>query len=362
MAGLPVVHFLGHKKMNASICYNRIMKVLVTGGAGFIGSNFIHYWLKNHPEDVVVNLDKLTYAGNLESLKDIANNPQYKFIKGDITDIDVVNQAMHQIDIVAHFAAESHVDRSILGPGVFVMTNVVGTQVLLDAALEHQVKKFIHISTDEVFGDLPFDSSQKFTESTPYDPSSPYSASKAASDHLVRAYHRTYDLPAMITNCSNNYGPYQFPEKFISLAITNIIEGKKAPLYGGGKNIRDWLYVDDHCKAVDMVIQKGVTGETYCIGGLTQDVSNREILQMICELMGVAFADSVAPVTDRPGHDRKYSVDWSKINHQLGWTPQANLKTWLKSTIEWYKNNQWWWKPLKQDQEEYFKKQYQERN
>ena len=335
------------------------MRILVTGGAGFIGSNFVHYWLKHHPQDVVVNLDKLTYAGNLASLDDIAESPQYKFIKGDITDIDAVNLAMHQVDIVVHFAAESHVDRSILGPGVFVMTNVVGTQVLLDAALEHQVQKYIHISTDEVFGDLPFDSPQKFTEATKYDPSSPYSASKAASDHLVRAYHRTYKLPAIITNCSNNYGPYQFPEKFIPLAITNIIEGKKAPLYGEGKNVRDWLYVEDHCKAIDAVIHQGTIGETYCIGGLTEDISNKEILSMICMLMGVKFENSIEQVTDRPGHDRKYSVDWNKINRELGWKPQHDLSTWLKGTIQWYKDHESWWKPLKVDSSEYFKQQYQ---
>ncbi|MBI4035139.1 MAG: GDP-mannose 4,6-dehydratase [Candidatus Chisholmbacteria bacterium] len=260
-------------------------------------------------------------------------------------------------NIVCH---NTHVDRSILGPGVFIITNVVGTQVLLEAALEHQVQKFIHISTDEVFGDLPFDSKDKFNETSPYRPSSPYAASKAAADHLVRAYHRTYQLPAIITNCSNNYGPYQFPEKFIPLAITNIIEGKKAPLYGEGKNIRDWLYVGDHCRAIDLAIQKGKVGETYCIGGMTTDISNRQVLAKICQLMSVRFDDCVAQVTDRPGHDRKYAIDWSKIKSDLGWQPEHDFDTWLAQTIDWYKQNQSWWKPLKEESVGYFKDQYGE--
>lgn len=334
------------------------MKLLITGGAGFIGSNFVHYWLKAHPQDQIVNLDKLTYAGTLDNLTDIEDNSHYKFIKGDITDMDTVIMAMHKVDTVVHFAAESHVDRSVLGPGVFIMTNIVGTQVLLDAAVENQVRRFIHISTDEVFGDLPFDSPDKFNETTPYSPSSPYSASKASSDHLARAYHHTFGLPVIVTNCSNNYGPYQFPEKFMSLAITNILEGKKAPLYGEGKNIRDWLYVEDHCRAIEAVITKGEIGETYCVGGLTDAVTNQQILEKICRLMGVPFSDSVELVKDRPGHDRKYAVDWSKINRELGWSPAHDLDSGLKATIEWYKQNKSWWKPLKEDQADYFKKQY----
>jgi len=337
------------------------MKLLVTGGAGFIGSNFILYWLKNHPKDSIVNLDKLTYAGNLENLKSVEKNPSYKFVKGDITQIDDVNIAMHGVDAVVHFAAESHVDRSILGPGVFVMTNVVGTQVLLDAALEHKVQRFIHVSTDEVYGDLPFDSKDKFNEDTAYDPSSPYAASKAASDHLVRAYHRTFELPAIITNCANNYGAFQFPEKFMSLAITNIIEGKKAPLYGEGKNIRDWIFVTDHCRAVEAVLDKGKIGETYCIGGLTEDISNKQVLEKIVKLMDTSFDKSVETIKDRPGHDRKYSIDWSKIKKELGWEPTGDFDTHLKETIQWYKDNQSWWKPLKADSKKYFKKQYQDR-
>jgi len=334
------------------------MKLLVTGGAGFIGSNFIHYWLKNHPDDSIINLDKLTYAGNLENLKDIESNPNYKFIKGDITDVDAVNIAMHGCSLVIHFAAESHVDRSILGPGVFVTTNVVGTQVLLDAALEHKVTRFIHVSTDEVYGDLPFDSDQKFNEATTYNPSSPYAASKAAADHLVRSYFHTFKLPAIITNCTNNYGPYQFPEKFISLAITNILENKKAPLYGEGKNSRDWLYVLDHCRALEKVIQKGQIGDTYCIGGLTSDISNKTVLQKICQIMNKDFDKSVELIKDRPGHDRKYAVDWSKIKSQLGWQPQADFDAQLKKTIDWYQDHKTWWQPLKADQENYYKQQY----
>lgn len=334
------------------------MKLLVTGGAGFIGSNFIHYWLKNHLQDQIINLDKLTYAGNLENLKSIENNKNYRFIKGDICDIDTVNIAMHKVDTVVNFAAESHVDRSILGPGVFIMTNVVGTQVLLDAALENKVTRFIHVSTDEVFGDLAFDSQEKFSETTPFKPSSPYSASKAASDHLVKAYFHTYQLPAIITNCSNNYGPYQFPEKFIPLAITNLLENKKAPLYGEGQNIRDWLFVEDHARALDKVMQFGEVGETYCIGGLTQDITNRQVLQKICKILNKDFEKAVVKVTDRPGHDRKYAVDWSKIKAKLNWQPQADFDTHLKSTVQWYQDNPGWWKPLKEDNKQYFKKQY----
>ena len=325
------------------------MKLVVTGGAGFIGSNFIHYWLENHPEDHLVNLDKLTYAGNLANLKDIETNPHYKFIPGDITDADTV----------VHFAAESHVDRSILGPGVFITTNVIGTQVLLNAALETKVKLFLHVSTDEVFGDLPFDSKDKFNETSCYRPSSPYAASKAAADHLVRAYHRTYDLPAIITNCANNYGPYQFPEKFIALAITNILEDSKAPLYGEGKNIRDWLYVEDHCRALDAVISQGKVGETYCIGGLTDGITNREVLVAICRLLGKNFDDFGEQVPAPPGHDRRYAIDWSKINRDLGWSPLHGFDTWLEKTVQWYKDNKSWWQAVKSGEYlDYYQQQY----
>lgn len=322
-------------------------KLLITGGAGFIGSNFIHYWLKTHPQDQIVNLDKLTYAGNLANLKDIQDSPNYKFIRGDIADADAVAVAMRHADTVVHFAAETHVDRSILGPGAFITTNVVGTQVLLNAALEQKVKLFLHVSTDEVYGDLPFDSKDKFNEQSCYRPSSPYAASKAAADHLVRAYHRTYGLPAIITNCSNNYGPYQFPEKLIPLAITNLLAGKKAPMYDQGQHIRDWLYVEDHCRALELVIHKGKAGETYCIGGLTEGITNRQVLQKICAILGKDFDTSIKMVTDRPGHDRKYALDWSKIHRELGWQPRHDFDTWLEKTVKWYKDNKLWLTSLK---------------
>ncbi|HSW88025.1 MAG TPA: dTDP-glucose 4,6-dehydratase, partial [Candidatus Saccharimonadales bacterium] len=244
------------------------MKLLVTGGAGFIGSNFILYWMKEHPEDSVVNLDKLTYAGNLENLTSVEHNPNYSFVHGDICDRETVQKAMENVDTVVHFAAESHVDRSITDPSEFVETNVVGTQVLLDVAKEKQVKRFHHVSTDEVFGALSLEEENKFKETTVYNPRSPYAASKAGSDHLVRAYFFTYGLPITITNCSNNFGPYHFPEKMIPLAITNLLEDKKVPVYGDGLYVRDWLYVEDHCRAIDAVLQKGKIGETYCVGGM----------------------------------------------------------------------------------------------
>ena len=255
------------------------MKLLVTGGAGFIGSNFILYWLAKHPDDSIVNLDKLTYAGNLANLDSVKNNPHYSFIQGDICDSKIVAQAMQGVDTVVNFAAESHVDRSITGPAVFVTTNVVGTQVLLDAAVKNKLKHFHHISTDEVYGSLNLGTKEKFSETTKYSPNSPYSASKAASDHLVQAYHVTYGLKTTITNTSNNYGPYQFPEKLIPLAITNLLEGKKAPVYGDGLNVRDWLYVEDHCQGIDLVLSKGKSGSTYCIGGLTEDIPNLEVVK-----------------------------------------------------------------------------------
>ncbi|OGK41475.1 dTDP-glucose 4,6-dehydratase, partial [Candidatus Roizmanbacteria bacterium RIFCSPLOWO2_01_FULL_37_13] len=262
------------------------MKLLVTGGAGFIGSNFILYWLKKYPKDKIINLDKLTYAGNLENLKSVEKNPNYKFTQGDICDPQLVNSLTHNIDAIVHFAAESHVDRSILNPAPFIKTNIEGTYILLEAALKSKIKRFHHISTDEVFGALALNSNEKFNEKTPYNPRSPYSASKAASDHLVRAYATTYNLPTTISSCSNNFGPYQFPEKLISLAITNIIEGKKVPVYGDGLYVRDWLYVEDHCEAIDLILQKGKVGETYFIGGLTQDIPNIEIIKKILKIMG----------------------------------------------------------------------------
>jgi dTDP-glucose 4,6-dehydratase len=334
------------------------MKILVTGGAGFIGSNFILYWMRNHPDDQILNFDKLTYAGNLENLKDVQDNPNYSFVKGDICNAEEVDKSMKGVDWIVHFAAESHVDRSIMEPAAFVMTNVVGTQVLLDSALKNNIKRFHHVSTDEVFGQLPLESQDKFNESTRYDPRSPYSASKAASDHLVRAYYHTFNLPVTITNCSNNYGPYHFPEKLIPLAITNLLEGKKIPLYGDGLYVRDWLYVEDHCRAIDLVLNKGKVGETYCVGGQEDDLNHITLAKKILELLG-KDESSIEFIKDRPGHDRRYAVDWSKIKNDLGWEPQHSFDEWLKVTVSWYKENEEWWKKVKSGEyKNYYEKQY----
>ncbi|MDP3994964.1 MAG: dTDP-glucose 4,6-dehydratase [bacterium] len=330
------------------------MKLLVTGGAGFIGSNFIVYWLNKYPEDKIVNLDKLTYAGHLSSTKDFENNSNYKFIKGDICDSVVVGQAMDKVETVVHFAAETHVDRSIVGPQVFLQTNVLGTQVLLDGAVKHKVKRFHYIGTDEVFGSLSLDSGEKFTEKTLYDPRSPYSASKAAADYLVRAYYHTYDLPVTITNCSNNYGPFQDPEKFISRMITDSIDGKTVKIYGDGKYVRDWLYVEDHVCAIEAVLQKGKIGETYLVGGLTEDISNLDVAAKINKIFGKP-AGFVKFVKDRPGHDRRYAINWSKINKELGWKPLSGFDECLIRTVDWYKKNEWWWRPLKNKAEDLYK-------
>jgi dTDP-glucose 4,6-dehydratase len=334
------------------------MKILVTGGAGFIGSNFIVYWLNNHPQDKIVNLDKLTYAGNLENLQAVEHHDNYRFIKGDICDSQTVDKALDGIETIVHFAAESHVDRSILGPRVFVDSNVIGTQVLLDSALRHGIGRFHHVSTDEVFGSLDLNSPEKFNELTSYDPRSPYAASKAAADHLVRAYHATYKLPVTITNCSNNYGPYQFPEKLIPLAVTNILEGKKVPVYGNGGQIRDWLYVEDHCRAIDLVLNLGKDGETYCIGGLEEEYTNLEVVRKIVKILGKN--DSVIEyVKDRPGHDLRYSMDWQKINRELGWQPQNKFDEWLAKTVSWYVDNSGWWQRVKSGAyQKYYRQQY----
>ena len=331
------------------------MKLLVTGGAGFIGSNFIRYWLKNYSGDEVVNLDKLTYAGHISSTKDFEDNPNYKFIEGDICDQDVVEKAMDGVDYVVHFAAETHVDRSIGGPSVFVKTNVLGTQVLLDIALKHNVKRFHHVSTDEVFGALGLESKEKFNEKTLYDPRSPYSASKAGSDHLVRAYFHTYGLPVTITNCSNNFGPYQDPEKFFPRAITNLTEGKEIILYGDGKYVRDWLFVEDHVRAIEVVLEEGKVGETFLVGGLSEDINHLEVTKKLLKLFG-KDESSIKFVKDRLGHDRRYAVDWGKINKELGWKPMYGFDEWLAKTVEWYKENEWWWKPLKEEAEKLYEK------
>lgn len=317
------------------------MKVLVTGGAGFIGSNFIRYYLEAHPEDEIVNLDKLTYAGHLSSTKDFENNKNYKFIKGDITKENDVEEAMHAVDIVVHFAAESHVDRSVLNPLEFVKTNVLGTAQLLQTALKQKIKRFHHISTDEVFGSLNM-TDPEFNENTKYDPRTPYSASKAGSDHMVRAYSETYGLPVTITNCANNFGPFHEPEKLIPRFITNLLQDKKVPLMGKGENIREWLYAKDHAAAVDLVLQKGKVGETYCVGG--ESKTNLEITQLILKALG-KDESYIEYVEDRLGHDFRYAIDDSKLR-ELGWKPEHTFEEWLEKTVAWYKENDWWWKPL----------------
>jgi len=324
------------------------MKLLITGGCGFIGSNFIHYWLNKYPEDKIVNLDVLTYAGNLENLRDIAGNPNYKFVKGDIGDYKLVNKIVKGIDLIVHFAAESHVDRSIKNSADFIKTNVEGTRVLLDAAKSASRRngniRFHHISTDEVFGALGSDD-LPFNEKTAYNPRSPYSASKAAADHLVRAYFHTHKLPITISNCSNNYGPCQYPEKLMPLFITNLIEGKKVSVYGNGKNIRDWIYVDDHNAGVDAIIKKGRLGETYCLGG-GNELANIDITKKILKLMDKG-EEMIEYVKDRKGHDWRYAIDYTKARKELGWEPKVDFTAGLKKTIDWYKNNTNWWRKLK---------------
>ena len=335
------------------------MKILVTGGAGFIGSNFIRYLIKKYPEYKIVNLDLLTYAGNLENLRDIEKSLNYKFVKGDIADKDLVNELVKDADTIVNFAAESHVDRSILNSAAFIHTNIVGTHNLLEAAKVNGGKRFHHISTDEVYGHLgPND--PPFNEKTSYAPRSPYSASKAAADHLVKAYYHTYRLPVTISNCSNNYGPYQFPEKLHALFITNLLENKKVPLYGDGKQIRDWLYVEDHCEAIDLIIRQGKIGETYCVGGNCEK-TNLEITQKILELLGKG-EEMIEYVSDRPGHDRRYAIDFSKIKAELGWEPRTSFEEGMKKTVEWYKANEDWWRKIKSGEYlEYYQRQYGER-
>jgi dTDP-glucose 4,6-dehydratase len=332
------------------------MKLLITGGAGFIGSNFVHYWIENHPGDEIVALDKLTYAGNLENLADVKNS--ITFIKGDICDETVVDQAMQNVDMVVHFAAETHVDRSISGPDEFVRTNVLGTHQLLKSARKHNVKRFHHVSTDEVFGSLPLDSKEKWNEQTPYNPRSPYSASKAASDHLVRAYHYTYNLPITISNCANNIGPFMFPEKLIPLAITNLLENKKVPIYKPGNQVREWLYVEDHCSGIEAILEKGKIGETYFIGPNNPELTNLEVIRKLLVLMKVGD-DMLEMVGDRPGHDQRYAMDHSKILHELGWKPKYGLDESLKMIVDWYMKNQDWWKKVKSGEyQKYYEQQY----
>ncbi|QYK69591.1 dTDP-glucose 4,6-dehydratase [Paenibacillus sp. S02] len=332
------------------------MKLLVTGGAGFIGSNFVLYMLKHHPDYEIVNIDALTYAGNLENLKSIENNPKHSFIKVDITDAQAIDQLMQQgIDVVVNFAAESHVDRSILEPEVFVKTNVLGTQVLLDAAKKYNVTKFVQVSTDEVYGSLG--ETGLFTEETPLQPNSPYSASKAGGDLLVRAYHETFGLPVNITRCSNNYGPYQFPEKLIPLMISRALSDQQLPIYGDGLNIRDWLYVEDHCSAIDLVIHQGKLGEVYNIGG-NNERTNVHIVKTVLEELGKPEA-LISYVQDRPGHDRRYGIDPTKTMNELGWKPKHSFETGIKETIRWYLDNEEWWTRIQSGEyQQYYAKQY----
>ena len=336
--------------------------ILVTGGSGFIGSNFIQYLINHSDYKKIINLDKLTYAGNSDNLINIENDPRYKFVKGDICNRDFINKIFHDYKpiTIVHFAAESHVDRSIDGPKDFIDTNIIGTYNLLQESLNIYSKlnkesksffKFHHISTDEVFGSLG--KNGYFTEDTAYDPSSPYSASKASSDHLVRAWHRTFGLPITISNCSNNYGPYQFPEKLIPLMIINCLSNKKLPVYGKGENVRDWLYVEDHCKAIDLILKDGLIGETYNIGG-NNEIKNIKIVKSICSILDTLeptkslkqYSDLITFVSDRPGHDFRYSIDTTKIKNELNWGPEESFDTGLLKTIKWYLDNEIWWKKI----------------
>ena len=340
------------------------LSILVTGGAGFIGSAVCRHLVRSGGYRVI-NLDKLTYAGNLASLAELEDAPCYRFVQGDIADAGLVRSLLDEerVDIVMHLAAETHVDRSIDGPAEFIETNIVGTFRLLNTALAYWRSldsqrgagfRFHHISTDEVFGDLPFDRGI-FTEESPYDPSSPYSASKAASDHLVRAWHHTYGLPVVLSNCSNNYGPFHFPEKLIPLVILNALEGKALPVYGKGENVRDWLFVDDHARALELIATKGRVGQSYNVGGRAE-FSNLDVVETICDLLdekrplgeGRSRRALITFVQDRPGHDRRYAIDPQKIERELGWTQQESFETGLSKTIDWYLENEWWWRPIRQ--------------
>ncbi len=336
------------------------MKILVTGGAGFIGSNFIYYMLEKHAGYKIVCLDALTYAGNLETLEEAMKNPDFKFVKGDITDRKAVRELFEQekFDIVVNFAAESHVDRSIENPEVFLKTNILGTQVLMDASREFEVKRYHQVSTDEVYGDLPLDRPDLFfTEETPIHTSSPYSASKAAADLLVQAYCRTYNFPATISRCSNNYGPYHFPEKLIPLMIANALAEKPLPVYGEGLNIRDWLYVEDHCSAIDLIIHNGKVGEVYNIGGHNEK-ANIDVVKIIIKELGKS-EDLITYVTDRKGHDMRYAIDPAKIHRELGWLPATKFDDGIKKTIKWYLDNKPWWENIiSGEYKEYYKKMY----
>ena len=339
------------------------MKILVTGAAGFIGSNFVFHMLDAHPDYDIVGLDALTYAGNLETLSPAMNNPKFKFVKIDITDAEAIDKLFEEesFDVVVNFAAESHVDRSIEDPGVFLKTNILGTQVLMDASIKYGVKRFHQVGTDEVYGDLPLDRPDLFfVETMPLTASSPYSASKAAADLLVMAYHRTYGLPVTISRCSNNYGPYQFPEKLIPLMIANARADKSLPVYGEGLNVRDWLYVEDHCIAIDMILENGKVGEVYNIGGHNEK-ANIEVVKIILNELGKSES-LITYVTDRKGHDQRYAIDPTKIHNELGWLPETKFEDGIKRTIQWYLDNEGWWQNIiSGEYQQYYEKMYGDR-
>lgn len=334
------------------------MKLLITGGAGFIGSNFIHHILSQHPDWEITNLDKLTYAGNLENLEDVKNNPGYRFVKGDIVDRELVSNLLQdKIDIIVNFAAESHVDRSILDASPFIETNIKGTQILLEGARQYKVGRFIQVSTDEIYGSIE---TGKFTEESPLSPNSPYAASKAAADLLCHAYWKTYQLPVIITRCSNNLGPFQFPEKLIPLAITNSLENKPIPVYGDGLNVRDWIYVADHCRALDFVLQKGKPGEVYNIAA-SQEKTNLELIHQLLDIMDKPQS-LITFVADRPGHDRRYALDAAKITRELSWAPTYSFEEALATTVNWYLNHESWWRQIKSgDYAKYYQRMYSHR-
>ncbi|WP_306537586.1 dTDP-glucose 4,6-dehydratase [Megasphaera sp.] len=323
------------------------MNIIVTGGAGFIGSNFVFYMLKTHPEDRIICLDKLTYAGNLSTLQPVMDQPNFRFVKADICDRKAVYQLFEEEkpDMVVNFAAESHVDRSIENPSIFLETNIMGTAVLMDACRKYGIERYHQVSTDEVYGDLPLDRPDLFfTEMTPIHTSSPYSSSKASADLLVLAYHRTYGLPVTVSRCSNNYGPYHFPEKLIPLMIINALNDKALPVYGDGLNVRDWLYVEDHCRAIDLILRKGRVGEVYNVGG-HNEMKNIDIVTLICRELG-KDESLIQHVTDRKGHDRRYAIDPTKIHEELGWLPETKFADGIKKTIAWYLENKDWWQPI----------------
>ena len=339
------------------------MKILVTGGAGFIGANFVFYMLDKHPEYDIVCLDSLTYCGNIKTLEPVMNNPHFRFVRGDVTDRKLVFKLFEEekFDVVVNFAAESHVDRSIEDPGVFLRTNILGTQTLMDASNEYGVTRYHQVGTDEVYGDLPLDRPDLFfTEDMPLTASSPYSASKASADLLVMAYHRTYGLPVTISRCSNNYGPYQFPEKLIPLMIKNALADEKLPVYGTGENVRDWLYVEDHCKAIDMIIHEGKVGEVYNIGGHNEK-SNLDVVRTILKQVGKS-EDLITFVGDRKGHDLRYAIDPTKIHDELGWLPETRFDDGIRQTIDWYIDNRSWWEEIiSGEYQEYYDRMYSNR-